>query len=104
MCGSHRERVPHDQLESRASAYGYMAARMTRGSVDTLTELHSLRRWVVSKLGMPGGDLVEPVAERQRQPVSDYEPPRIVFVGNVRDLTTGSAASGNQDANSQYYW
>lgn len=35
---------------------------------------------------------------------SEYEPPKIVIIGRVYDLTTGSAASGNKDANSQYYW
>ncbi|MGH3280308.1 MAG: lasso RiPP family leader peptide-containing protein [Trebonia sp.] len=34
----------------------------------------------------------------------DYEPPRIMVVGSVRDLTAGSTSSGNKDANSQYYW
>jgi hypothetical protein len=35
---------------------------------------------------------------------SGYEPPRITVIGNVRDLTGGSASSGKSDANSQYYW
>jgi hypothetical protein len=33
-----------------------------------------------------------------------YEPPRIMIIGNVRDLTTGNSSSGTKDANSQYYW
>jgi hypothetical protein len=33
-----------------------------------------------------------------------YDPPRVLVLGSVRDLTTGSSASGNKDANSQYYW
>lgn len=33
-----------------------------------------------------------------------YEPPRLIVLGKVRTLTTGSASSGKQDANSQYYW
>jgi hypothetical protein len=33
-----------------------------------------------------------------------YEKPQVIVIGNVRDLTAGSASSGNQDANSQYYW
>jgi hypothetical protein len=28
----------------------------------------------------------------------------VVVIGSTRDLTGGSAASGNKDANSQYYW
>jgi hypothetical protein len=34
----------------------------------------------------------------------DYALPLVVDIGEVRDLTTGSASSGNKDANSQYYW
>ena len=34
----------------------------------------------------------------------NYEPPQIMVIGGVRDLTTGSTSSGNKDANSQYYW
>lgn len=37
-------------------------------------------------------------------PADDYEPPLLIVIGNVRKLTTGSASSGKQDANSQYYW
>jgi len=33
-----------------------------------------------------------------------YEPPRLIVIGNVSALTTGSSSSGNKDANSQYYW
>lgn len=33
-----------------------------------------------------------------------YKKPRIMVIGDVRDLTTGSSSSGNKDANSQYYW
>jgi hypothetical protein len=39
-----------------------------------------------------------------RQPGRDYESPVIMVIGSVRDLTAGSASSGNADANSQYYW
>lgn len=41
---------------------------------------------------------------RHGQPVGDYESPVIMVIGSVRDLTAGSASSGNADANSQYYW
>lgn len=41
---------------------------------------------------------------RQEQAAWDYEAPRVVVIGSTRDLTGGSAASGNKDANSQYYW
>jgi hypothetical protein len=41
---------------------------------------------------------------RQCEGAVRYEPPRIMVIGNVRDLTTGSSSSGNKDANSQYYW
>lgn len=34
----------------------------------------------------------------------EYEPPHIVDVGQVRDVTKGSSRSGTADANSQYYW
>jgi hypothetical protein len=34
----------------------------------------------------------------------EYALPLVVDIGEVRDLTAGSASSGNKDANSQYYW
>jgi hypothetical protein len=37
-------------------------------------------------------------------PFGRYEPPAVHDVGQVRDLVKGSSASGNSDANSQYYW
>lgn len=40
----------------------------------------------------------------QGQLAQDYESPVVMVIGSVRDLTAGSAASGNKDANSQYYW
>lgn len=40
----------------------------------------------------------------QERSIGDYEPPALMVIGSVRDLTAGSAASGNKDANSQYYW
>ncbi|WP_405791663.1 lasso RiPP family leader peptide-containing protein [Streptomyces sp. NBC_01506] len=33
-----------------------------------------------------------------------YEPPVVVDLGSVRDVTLGSSTSGTADANSQYYW
>ena len=33
-----------------------------------------------------------------------YEPPVLVDLGSVRDVTLGSSTSGTADANSQYYW
>lgn len=38
------------------------------------------------------------------QPAGNYEPPQVLVIGDVRELTTGSASSGSADANSQYYW
>ena len=40
----------------------------------------------------------------QEQPVQEYEPPAVMVLGSVLDLTAGSTASGHADANSQYYW
>jgi hypothetical protein len=33
----------------------------------------------------------------------DYEPPLLIDLGHVRDVTLGSTNRGNADANSQYY-
>jgi hypothetical protein len=41
---------------------------------------------------------------RQAQSGRDYESPAVIVIGSVRDVTAGSASSGNADANSQYYW
>ena len=38
------------------------------------------------------------------RPVHPYEPPRLLVIGSVHSLTTGSSSSGKKDANSQYYW
>lgn len=35
---------------------------------------------------------------------TEYEPPCVVDIGHVRELTGGSSTSGQADANSQYYW
>jgi hypothetical protein len=37
-------------------------------------------------------------------PEPAYESPSIVHLGRIRELFQGNAASGNADANSQYYW
>jgi hypothetical protein len=36
--------------------------------------------------------------------LAEYEPPCVVDIGHVRELTGGSSGSGRSDANSQYYW
>ncbi len=41
---------------------------------------------------------------RRGQPDVYYESPVVMVIGSVRELTAGSASSGNADANSQYYW
>jgi hypothetical protein len=33
-----------------------------------------------------------------------YEPPRVLVIGDIREITGGSASNGKKDANSQYYW
>jgi hypothetical protein len=35
---------------------------------------------------------------------AEYQPPDVIDVGYVRQLTGGSSSSGHADANSQYYW
>jgi hypothetical protein len=37
-------------------------------------------------------------------PAGEYEAPRVLDLGHVRELTGGSSSSGTADANSQYYW
>jgi hypothetical protein len=37
-------------------------------------------------------------------PDFSYLPPRIMVVGRIRNLSTGSSSSGKSDANSQFYW
>jgi hypothetical protein len=54
-----------------------------------------------------GGQGVRPAVHdgvRRGQSAQEYESPVVMVIGSVRDLTAGSAASGNKDANSQYYW
>lgn len=58
------------------------------------------------ELVTPGHPVVsdEPGDVRTTGITKAYEPPRVIFIGKIRDVTTGSASSGNKDANSQYYW
>ncbi|WP_156722318.1 lasso RiPP family leader peptide-containing protein [Streptomyces apocyni] len=37
-------------------------------------------------------------------PLEAYDPPTVVDLGHVREVTLGSSSSGNADANSHYYW
>lgn len=43
-------------------------------------------------------------AARANYSACGYESPRLMVVGRVRKLSTGSSSSGKADANSQYYW
>jgi hypothetical protein len=52
---------------------------------------------------------VAPTADNHSRPgeahgPGEYALPLVVDIGDVRDLTAGSASSGSKDANSQYYW
>ncbi|WP_407285358.1 lasso RiPP family leader peptide-containing protein [Streptomyces sp. BP-8] len=38
------------------------------------------------------------------EPDDAYEPPVVIDLGPVREVTLGSSSSGTADANSQYYW
>ena len=59
----------------------------------------------LSRAGAEGQEALPAVhGMRQGQPAREYETPVVTVIGSVRDLTAGSAASGNKDANSQYYW
>lgn len=72
--------------------------------MDGLTELY--RQWQAFSLlpGLRNGRATSNGADTLRGPTEGYEPPRITVIGNVRDLTGGSASNGKSDANSQYYW
>lgn len=35
---------------------------------------------------------------------AEYVPPLLIALGSVREVVLGNSASGNGDANSQYYW
>jgi hypothetical protein len=56
------------------------------------------------RFGMASGRAAVRELDRQCEGQGGYEPPRLMIIGNVRDLTTGNSSSGNRDANSQYYW
>lgn len=76
-----------------------------------MARLIDARPWRPRRQGPPGrlrdvaagarGDL-PPV--RADGPDFSYVPPRIVVVGHIRNLSTGSSSSGKSDANSQFYW
>ena len=68
----------------------------------------AVRPW---RLGPPGRSRSVPPAAcddlravGSGRPDFSYEPPRIMVVGRIRNLSTGSSSSGKSDANSQYYW
>jgi hypothetical protein len=73
-----------------------------------MARLMNVRPW---RQGPPGrlrgvaadarGDLQ---AVREDSPDFSYVPPRIMVVGRIRNLSTGSSSSGKSDANSQFYW
>jgi hypothetical protein len=56
------------------------------------------------RVGMVASRVTIRELDKQCEGPGRYEPPRIMVIGNVRDLTTGSSSSGKKDANSQYYW
>ncbi|SDP40122.1 hypothetical protein [Lentzea jiangxiensis] len=35
---------------------------------------------------------------------TEYVPPLLIALGAIREVVLGNSASGNGDANSQYYW
>lgn len=43
----------------------------------------------------------EPMESMESQDA--YEPPALIPLGHVREVTLGSSAGGNRDVNSQYY-
>ena len=72
--------------------------------MDGLTELYRQRHGLASFPAAHGGPAARSGIETFERSADGYEPPRITVIGNVRDLTGGSASSGKSDANSQYYW
>ncbi|MFC8828207.1 lasso RiPP family leader peptide-containing protein [Streptomyces sp. NPDC057137] len=52
----------------------------------------------------PADGSTEPVVRLDDVEDMFYEPPVVVDLGSVRDVTLGSSTSGTADANSQYYW
>jgi hypothetical protein len=45
-----------------------------------------------------------PIVSQGNYSAYGYESPRLMVIGHIRKLSTGSSSSGNADANSQYYW
>jgi hypothetical protein len=43
-------------------------------------------------------------ASESTEPEDTYEPPQLIPLGHVREVTLGSSSGGKADANSQYYW
>jgi hypothetical protein len=72
-----------------------------------MARLINIRSW---RSGPPGHLRGEDAAIGRSQPVRagsmdfSYVPPKIMVVGRIRNLSTGSSSSGKSDANSQYYW
>lgn len=61
--------------------------------------------WCNAGISLAGTMTVGDARERgAAPPVRRYEKPQVIVIGDVRFLTAGSASSGKQDANSQYYW
>ncbi|MFC8078619.1 lasso RiPP family leader peptide-containing protein [Streptomyces sp. NPDC057307] len=54
--------------------------------------------------GYPVSGSAEPAVRPDDAEDLFYEPPVVVDLGSVRDVTLGSSTSGTADANSQYYW
>ena len=54
--------------------------------------------------GVPASPSDDLQAVRDGRSDFSYVPPRIMVVGRIRNLSTGSSSSGKSDANSQFYW
>jgi hypothetical protein len=52
----------------------------------------------------PAEGAAAPVTAGAVPPEAEYEPPALLDLGHVREVTLGSSSSGTADANSQYYW
>ena len=72
--------------------------------MGNLARFRGMHQEVVPPSDTCAEDTAPPSSEAPRRLAKGYEPPRIIVIGNVRDLTMGSASSGRSDANSQYYW
>ena len=71
--------------------------------MDNLTPFDDLRCRDARRFGIYGRSAASS-ADAAPESADAYEPPQIIVIGNVRDITAGSASSGRRDANSQYYW